>query len=195
MSKQAEAVNLLRTFSAEDLQEHLRLQRRRLFEVRFQQAAGQVENHRQVRELRREIARTMTIQLELARGHHLVSELEVAEAEPEEEQPRPRRFRLRRGDVEAAAEPEPQAAAPVAAGEVETGEVGGGEVEEGPEVRPRRLRRRRESAAATGAAEPEALAAAVQTETTGEDAEVDTAAEAAEPGADAPGPDEEQADE
>ena len=94
MSKQAEAVNVLRTMTNEDLDEHLRQQRRRLFEVRFQQAAGQVENHRQVRELRREIARTMTIQLELARGHHLVSDLEVEE-EPEE-QARPRRLLRRR---------------------------------------------------------------------------------------------------
>ena len=94
MSKQVEAVNVLRTMTTVDLDEHLRQQRRRLFEVRFQQAAGQVENHRQVRELRREIARTMTIQLELARGHHLVSDLE-AEEEPEE-QPRPRRLLRRR---------------------------------------------------------------------------------------------------
>ena len=36
-------------------------QRRRLFEVRFEQATGQVENHRQVREIRREIARAMTL--------------------------------------------------------------------------------------------------------------------------------------
>ncbi len=89
MSKQVEAVNLLRSMTAEDLAEHLRQQRRKLFEVRFQQAAGQVENHRQVRELRREIARTMTLQLELARGHHLVTDLEVEE-EPEE-RPRPAR--------------------------------------------------------------------------------------------------------
>jgi len=94
VSKQVEAVNLLRTMTTADLDEHLRQQRRRLFEVRFQQAAGQVENHRQVRELRREIARTMTIQLELAHGHHLVSDLEVEE-EPEE-QPRPRRLLRRR---------------------------------------------------------------------------------------------------
>ncbi|HVS41388.1 MAG TPA: 50S ribosomal protein L29 [Candidatus Dormibacteraeota bacterium] len=36
--------------------------------MRFQQAAGQVENHRQVRTLRREIARTMTVQIELERA-------------------------------------------------------------------------------------------------------------------------------
>ena len=62
--KQQESVKALRTMSAEELAEHLRQQRRKLFEVRFQQATGQVENHRQVRELRREIARTMTQQIE-----------------------------------------------------------------------------------------------------------------------------------
>ena len=127
MSKQAEAVNLLRTFTAEDLEEHLRQQRRRLFEVRFQQAAGQVENHRQVRELRREIARTMTLQLELARGHHLASDLEV-EPEPEE-QPQPRRFRRRRESVEPAAEAEPAGAGMAGEEVVEAGEVEAGEVE------------------------------------------------------------------
>lgn len=50
----------------EQLDEHLRQQRRRLFEIRFQQATGQVANHRQIRALRREIARTLTIQAELA---------------------------------------------------------------------------------------------------------------------------------
>lgn len=112
MSKQAEAVDLLRAMSAEDLEEHLRQQRRRLFEVRFQQAAGQVENHRQVREIRREIARTMTLQLELVRGHHLASDLVVEEEL--EEQPRPRRLRRGRRAEEPEAS-EGAAAAPVQA--------------------------------------------------------------------------------
>lgn len=68
MSRQVEAVKALRDMSSEELEEHLRQTRRKLFEVRFQQATGQVENHRQVRELRREIARTMTVQIE-ARQH------------------------------------------------------------------------------------------------------------------------------
>ena len=67
MSKQLERVKVLREMSPEDLMEHLRQQRRKLFEVRFQQATGQVENHRQVRELRREIARAMTVQIEARR--------------------------------------------------------------------------------------------------------------------------------
>ena len=138
MSKQVEAVNLLRTMTADDLVEHLHQQRRRLFEVRFQQATGQVENHRQVRELRREIARTMTIQMELARGHHLISDLEVEE-EPEE-QPRPRRLRRRRETVEEAGEAELAVAAEASAADVETAgapdeTVGdGAEPEEGEET-------------------------------------------------------------
>ena len=68
MSKQLERVKVLREMSAEDLAEHLKQQRRKLFEVRFQQATGQVENHRQVRELRRELARAMTVQIEARRN-------------------------------------------------------------------------------------------------------------------------------
>ena len=64
MSKQTQKMNALRQLSPEQLDEHMRTQRRKLFEVRFQQATGQVENHRQVRELRREIARALTVQIE-----------------------------------------------------------------------------------------------------------------------------------
>jgi large subunit ribosomal protein L29 len=184
VSKQVEAVNFLRTMSTEDLDEHLRQQRRRLFEVRFQQAAGQVENHRQVRELRREIARTMTIQLELVRGHHLVSDLEVEE-EPEE-QPRPRRLLRRRqvavpaGDV---AETEPV--------DAEASEAVAAEIGPEPAVKSRRPRRVSTSAEPAAEAEPEA-------ETAGDEATDD--AEAAGDGSEiadegTTGPDEEQADE
>ena len=68
MSKRTTHVDELRAMNADQLEEHMRQQRRRLFEVRFQQATGQVENHRQVRLLRREIARVMTIQLEAQRA-------------------------------------------------------------------------------------------------------------------------------
>ena len=65
MSKRGAHVEELRAMSSDELQEHLRQQRRRLFEVRFQQATGQVENHRQIRVLRREIARALTVQIEM----------------------------------------------------------------------------------------------------------------------------------
>ena len=64
MSKRAEALNDLRKLSLVDLDERLRQQRRKLFEIRFQQATGQVENFRQIRDIHRDIARTMTVQLE-----------------------------------------------------------------------------------------------------------------------------------
>jgi large subunit ribosomal protein L29 len=68
MTKQAEALIELRTMTVAELDDHLLKQRRRLFEVRFQQATGQVENHRQVREIRHEIARAMTVKIEIERG-------------------------------------------------------------------------------------------------------------------------------
>ena len=64
MTKRNDAVRALREMSADDLDTHLQQQRRKLFEIRMQQATGQVENFRQVREVRREIARTMTVQVE-----------------------------------------------------------------------------------------------------------------------------------
>jgi large subunit ribosomal protein L29 len=68
MTKQTEALNELRRMTVDELDDHLSKQRRRLFEVRFQQATGQVENHRQVREIRHEIARAMTVKIEIERG-------------------------------------------------------------------------------------------------------------------------------
>jgi ribosomal protein L29 len=154
MTKQVEAVHLLRSMAAEDLELHLQEQRRRLFEVRFQQAAGQVENHRQVRQLRREIARTMTLQLELARGHHLASDLVEIEEEPEE-QPRPRRLGRRRAAAEPEAEVEP---------------MGEAEIEEEPEEqpRPRRLGRRRAAAEPEAGVEPVAGAEPLEADDAGE---------------------------
>jgi large subunit ribosomal protein L29 len=130
VTKQIEAVNLLRTMSAEELDEHLHEQRRRLFEVRFQQAAGQVDNHRQIRDLRREIARTMTIQVELAHGHRLASEaaLESGAAEPEPEDRLRRRRLFRRGAAPAGGEAATTATSAVEApAQEEPGEFEGGE--------------------------------------------------------------------
>jgi large subunit ribosomal protein L29 len=189
VSKQVEAVNLLRTMTTADLDEHLRQQRRRLFEVRFQQAAGQVEDHRQVRELRREIARTMTIQLELVRGHHLVSDLEVEE-EPEE-QPRPRRLLRRRSTAVPAGEvvdAEPVDTGAVAA-DAEPSDADVTEPE--PATKARRPRRGRATAEpvaeAEPAVEPVGDAAVEGVEAAGDGSEI------ADEGA--TGPDEEQTDE
>ena len=100
MSKRVEVLNQLRAMTADDLDDHLRVQRRRLFEVRFQQATGQVENHRQIREIRREIARTMTVQLELAKGH---ASAPAAPAEQSTEAtPKRRRFSRKAAEAETA---------------------------------------------------------------------------------------------
>lgn len=64
MTKRAESLDTLRALSPAQLDDHLRGQRRKLFELRFQQATGQVEDHREIRRLHKEIARAMTVQIE-----------------------------------------------------------------------------------------------------------------------------------
>ena len=68
MTKQAQRLEELRAMAPEELEAHMRQQRRRLFEVRFQQATGQVEDHQQIGTLRREIAQAMTVQIETRRA-------------------------------------------------------------------------------------------------------------------------------
>ena len=68
MTKANDQLKALREMTEDEVAEHLRKQRRRLFEVRFQQATGQVENHRLIREIRGEMARTMTVQVEMRRA-------------------------------------------------------------------------------------------------------------------------------
>jgi large subunit ribosomal protein L29 len=65
VTARAIALDNLRALSGEELAAHLREQRGQLFQVRLQQTIGQVENHRQIRAIRREIARTMTVQVEI----------------------------------------------------------------------------------------------------------------------------------
>jgi large subunit ribosomal protein L29 len=64
MTARAVALDSLRSLSAEELALHLREQRGQLFQVRLQQTIGQVENHRQIRAIRKELARAMTVQVE-----------------------------------------------------------------------------------------------------------------------------------
>jgi len=68
VTKLAQRLAELRAMAPEELEAHMRQQRRRLFEVRFQQATGQVEDHQQIRTLRREIAQAMTVQIETRRA-------------------------------------------------------------------------------------------------------------------------------
>jgi large subunit ribosomal protein L29 len=67
MSKHEQELDKLRVMSDEELQTHMLAQRRKLFEIRLQQATGQVENTSQIRHIRREIARAMTVQMEAQR--------------------------------------------------------------------------------------------------------------------------------
>jgi large subunit ribosomal protein L29 len=80
VTKQAQRLAALREMTPEELDAHMRQQRRRLFEVRFQQATGQVEDHQQIGEVRREIAQAMTVQIEARRA----AERGEGEAEVEE---------------------------------------------------------------------------------------------------------------
>ena len=131
MNKRADSIKALREMNNAELADHLRVQRRKLFEIRFQQATGQVENHRQVRAVRREIARTMTVQIEAERtlsGTAVEAPVPVAAPAP------PVR---RRGRAKAEAEAEPagataaDGAAPEAVEEVEASdEVAAEEVDE-----------------------------------------------------------------
>ena len=90
MTKTADALNELRRMTVVELDDHLSKQRRRLFEVRFQQATGQVENHRQVREIRHEIARAMTVKIEIERGLRPAL-IEAVAARPVRPKPKPAR--------------------------------------------------------------------------------------------------------
>ncbi|HEY6783025.1 MAG TPA: 50S ribosomal protein L29, partial [Candidatus Dormibacteraeota bacterium] len=83
-----DTLNELRRMTVVELDDHLSKQRRRLFEVRFQQATGQVENHRQVREIRHEIARAMTVKIEIERGLRPAL-VEQATARPTAAKPKP----------------------------------------------------------------------------------------------------------
>jgi large subunit ribosomal protein L29 len=68
MSKVDQALEKLRDMDDVELQAHLVAQRRKLFEIRLQQATGQVENTAQIRQIRREIARVMSVQMEAQRA-------------------------------------------------------------------------------------------------------------------------------
>jgi large subunit ribosomal protein L29 len=51
----------LRTLDAEELDGKLKDARRELYELRFKLAVGQLDNHRQIRQVRKDIARILTI--------------------------------------------------------------------------------------------------------------------------------------
>ncbi len=59
--KAAQHLSELRTLEAPDLNEKLKEARSELFNLRFQAATGQLENHRQIRAVRRRIAQVLTV--------------------------------------------------------------------------------------------------------------------------------------
>jgi large subunit ribosomal protein L29 len=51
----------LRTLDGEELTSRLRTSRRELYELRFKLAVGQLDDHRQIRKVRKDIARILTV--------------------------------------------------------------------------------------------------------------------------------------
>ena len=51
----------LRELSTEEVEQALAETKEELFNLRFQHATGQLENYRRLRQLRREVARAMTV--------------------------------------------------------------------------------------------------------------------------------------
>ena len=76
----------LRGLSMSDLRKKLKDSRQELFNLRFQMATGQLQNHRQIRHVRRDLAQILTeIHIKEANGEEV-----TVQAEPEA---RPRRRR------------------------------------------------------------------------------------------------------
>ena len=115
----------LRTLDGEELTSRFKGARRELYELRFKLAVGQLDDHRQIRRVRKDIARILTVVHARRLGE------EIAEAPPETE-------------VEAI-EPEAAAANEPAAEQVESEETPENveTAEEAPAPAPKRPSRRR----------------------------------------------------
>ena len=70
----------LRTLDADELEGKLKDARRELYELRFKLAVGQLDNHRQIRQVRKDIARILTI-VHRRRWEGWGDEADVAEAD------------------------------------------------------------------------------------------------------------------
>ena len=81
--KSAQVISELRTLQAEDLDARLKQVRTELFNLRFQAATGQLENHRQIRHVRRQIAQVMTVMQGRRLGLETVSTEQVSHAPAE----------------------------------------------------------------------------------------------------------------
>jgi ribosomal protein L29 len=160
MTARAAALDTLRSLSGEELALHLREQRGQLFQVRLQQTIGQVENHRQIRAIRKEIARTMTVQVEIRlaaeRGEPAPAPRQVAVAAP---------GRRSRRAASAAAPTAPTAAAAVSLDAPVEEAISDVEIERiEPEVATPTKRRSRKASTADAVAPDEAVDASADTD-------------------------------
>ncbi len=64
----SDVTNELRELQDEELQTRYRESKEELFNLRFQMATGQLDNNRRVRDVKRDIARILTIQQERKLG-------------------------------------------------------------------------------------------------------------------------------
>jgi large subunit ribosomal protein L29 len=70
----------LRVLDAEELLTRLKSSRRELYELRFKLAVGQLDDHRQIRKVRQDIARILTLKRQRELG--LLQETEAEQAAP-----------------------------------------------------------------------------------------------------------------
>lgn len=91
----------LRALSMPDLQKKLKDSRQELFNLRFQMATGQLQNHRQIRHVRRNLAQILT-EIWMKESSGEASQTAVAEEEPKRSQTT-RQRRGRRATTEAKA--------------------------------------------------------------------------------------------
>jgi large subunit ribosomal protein L29 len=80
--KATETLNELRTMDIPDLEARLKEVRTELFNLRFQAATGQLENHRQIRNVRRQIAQVLTVLQGRRLGIEDIVSADVAAATP-----------------------------------------------------------------------------------------------------------------
>jgi large subunit ribosomal protein L29 len=80
--KATETLNELRTMDTADLDARLKEVRTELFNLRFQAATGQLENHRQIRNVRRQIAQVLTVLQGRRLGIEEIVSAEAAAAVP-----------------------------------------------------------------------------------------------------------------
>src|SRR6202165_5167855 len=100
--QRAQHISDLRQMEISDLDARLKEVRTELFNLRFQAATGQLENHRQIRHVRRQIAQVLTV----IQGRQLGLEEKVAQAPDSAVAPQ---AKSRRGTTRTATEAPPEA--------------------------------------------------------------------------------------